>query len=107
MERVIGAPKHPYSQLLVASIPLPDLDRAWGGEEIPVTEENAARVNAGCKFAPRCPHVMEMCWQNPPPKFMPDDQRLATCFLYRDARVLAEDDVALVFRPPAAIAASR
>jgi peptide/nickel transport system ATP-binding protein len=107
VERVIGAPKHPYSQLLVSSIPLPDLSKAWGGEEIPVTEANAARANDGCKFAPRCPHVMEMCWQNPPPKYMPDTQRLATCFLYRDAPVSPDPDVASVFRPPLAAPVSQ
>jgi peptide/nickel transport system ATP-binding protein len=100
VERVIGAPKHPYSQLLVSSIPLPDLDKAWGGEEIPVDEATARRANAGCKFAPRCPHVMEQCWQSPPPKYVPDSQRLATCFLYRDAPVSPVEDVAAVFRPP-------
>jgi peptide/nickel transport system ATP-binding protein len=106
VERVIGAPKHPYSQLLVSSIPLPDLDRAWGADEAPVAEESAARPNVGCQFAPRCPHVMEMCWQSPPPKYLPEDQRLATCFLYRDAPVLADDDVASVFRPPGTAVAS-
>lgn len=100
VERVIGDPKHPYSQLLVSSIPLPDLDKAWGGEEIPVTEANAARNNAGCRFAPRCPHVMEQCWQSPPPKYVPDSQRLATCYLYRAAPVAPDEDVASVFRPP-------
>ena len=102
VEQVIGKPRHPYSQLLVSSIPLPDLSKAWGGEEIPVTEANATRPNAGCKFAPRCPHVMEECWQAPPPKYMPDAQRLATCFLYRDAPVSPDADVASVFRPPLA-----
>ena len=102
VEQVIGAPKHPYSQLLVSSIPLPDLSKAWGADEIPVTEANAARGNNGCKFAPRCPHVMEQCWQAPPPKYMPDAQRLATCFLYRDAPVSPDADVASVFRPPLA-----
>jgi peptide/nickel transport system ATP-binding protein len=43
---------------------------------------------------------MEMCWDNLPPKYVPDSQRLATCFLYRDAPVSASDDVASVFRPP-------
>jgi oligopeptide/dipeptide ABC transporter ATP-binding protein len=107
VERVIGDPKHPYSQLLVSSIPLPDLDKAWGGEEIPVTEANAARDNAGCRFAPRCPHVMEQCWQAPPPKYVPDSQRLATCYLYRDAPVAPDQDVASVFRPPALQLAAR
>jgi peptide/nickel transport system ATP-binding protein len=100
VERVIGAPKHPYSQLLVSSIPLPDLDKAWGNDEIPVSEAAASRPNSGCKFAPRCPHVMEMCWDNPPPKYEPDSQRLATCFLYRDAPVVGSADIASVFRPP-------
>ena len=100
VERVIGDPKHPYSQLLVSSIPLPDLDKAWGGEEIPVTEANARRDNAGCRFAPRCPHVMEQCWQSPPPQYVPDSQRLAACYLYRDAPVAPDRDVASVFRPP-------
>ena len=30
VERVIREPKHPYTQLLVSSIPLPDLSRRWG-----------------------------------------------------------------------------
>ncbi len=100
VERVIGAPKHPYSQLLVSSIPLPDLDKAWGNDEIPVSEASASRPNAGCKFAARCPHVMEMCWDNQPPKYEPDSTRLATCFLYRDAPVVGSADIASVFRPP-------
>ncbi|WDR03453.1 ABC transporter ATP-binding protein [Devosia algicola] len=100
VERVIGDPKHPYSQLLVSSIPLPDLDKVWGTDEIPVTEANAARANSGCPFAPRCPSVMEQCWRRPPPKFVPDTQRLATCYLYENSPEAPDDDVASVFRPP-------
>jgi oligopeptide/dipeptide ABC transporter ATP-binding protein len=102
VERVIGAPRHPYTQLLVSSIPLPDLSRKWGGEELQIPEASIGRISTGCKFAPRCPHVMEECWQAPPPKYMPDAQRLATCFLYRDAPVSPDADVASVFRPPLA-----
>ncbi len=104
VERVIGSPKHPYSQLLVSSIPLPDLSRAWGSDEIKSAETSASRPNAGCKFAPRCPHVMEQCWDNPPPKYLPDSHRLATCFLYREAPVSTADDIATVFRPPEPVA---
>ena len=105
VERVIGAPKHPYTQLLVSSIPLPDLSRKWGGEELQIPEASAGRISTGCKFAPRCPHVMEICWGNVPPKFVPDGERLATCFLYRDRPVQAEDDVAAAFRAPDTIRA--
>ena len=30
-KEVIGAPQHPYTQLLIDSIPWPDLERSWGG----------------------------------------------------------------------------
>ncbi|MEO0484331.1 MAG: ABC transporter ATP-binding protein [Pseudomonadota bacterium] len=31
-KEVIGAPQHPYTQLLIDSIPWPDLQRSWGSE---------------------------------------------------------------------------
>ena len=61
-------------------------------------EEALKRANNGCKFAPRCPHVMEQCWGAPPPQYTPDAHRLATCFLYRDAPISPNPDVATVFR---------
>src|SRR3982074_3069702 len=62
VEKVIKDPKHPYTRLLVNSIPLPDPDVRWGGEtEVqpkssgPVAPPKELR---GCKFANRCPYVM-------------------------------------------------
>jgi len=100
VEQVIGDPKHPYSQLLVSSIPLPDLSKPWGGEEVHNDAPSGHSVNAGCPFAPRCPHVMPQCWTEDPPPYRPDAARLATCFLYREAPVLQEPDIASVFRAP-------
>jgi len=36
VERVIREPKHPYTQLLVSSIPLTDRSKRWGQDEIPI-----------------------------------------------------------------------
>ena len=70
MERVIRDPKHPYTRLLVASIPLPDLSTPWGGDEVQIPE--AALVpGSGCLFAPRCPHATEVCWADAPPSSGP------------------------------------
>jgi oligopeptide/dipeptide ABC transporter ATP-binding protein len=96
-ERVIQAPKHPYTRLLVSSIPVPDRKRRWTGEEMPDMEAPSARQSVGCKFASRCPAVMEVCWSERPPLYMPDQHRVATCFLYRDSPVLESSDVAAVF----------
>lgn len=40
-KQVIGAPQHPYTQLLIDSIPWPDLDRSWGTEEQPLPSDAA------------------------------------------------------------------
>jgi oligopeptide/dipeptide ABC transporter ATP-binding protein len=97
VEQVIRHPKHPYTRLLVSSIPLPDRKRRWGVDGVVDVEDSAARVSTGCKFAPRCPMAMDMCWTNTPPLYVPDPDRASACFLYRDSAVLESADVAKVF----------
>jgi oligopeptide/dipeptide ABC transporter ATP-binding protein len=97
VERVIRAPKHPYTRLLVSSIPVPDRKRRWTGEDLPEADAPAAPTSAGCEFAPRCPEAMDVCRRERPPLFMPDQHRVAACFLYRDSPVLESADVAQVF----------
>ena len=86
VERAIRAPKHPYTQLLVSSVPLIDRQQGWTNM-VAVDTEQVGRVSQGCKFAPRCPLAMERCWNSPPPLYRPDTERLAACFLYDDCEV--------------------
>jgi len=66
---VFFEPKHPYTQLLIGSNPEPDptseRERASTGMqgEIP----SPINVPEGCRFANRCPHVMDMCRKETPP----------------------------------------
>ena len=83
VQEVIQAPKHPYTQLLVESIPRPDPTERWGSE-MASQETGRDASEGGCRFAPRCPHVMEECWDNMPPIYKTDDHRGSRCFLYRD-----------------------
>ncbi len=99
-ERVIRTPKRPYTQLLVASIPQPDPRSRWGAGETEEPPEATGAGNMGCKFASRCPAVMEVCRSESPPFFMPDDNRTAACFLYDNTKVLASDDPSDVFEQP-------
>jgi peptide/nickel transport system ATP-binding protein len=99
VEQVIRAPKHPYTRLLVSSIPVADRRRRWG-EDVPVEFDATppvAGATVGCSFAPRCSEVMDICRQSPPPLFVPDTNRATSCFLYRDAPLLDTADVASVF----------
>ena len=106
VEQVIKAPKHPYTQLLVSSIPLPDAKRRWGAGSIEGTPSGAVKpptVEEGtevpiaasvCAFADRCPHVMPRCRRQCPPLVQTDAGRAAACYLYEDATVLSEEQVA-------------
>ena len=84
---VVKQPQHPYTQLLVGSIPLPDPAHAWRAEEVQAGIPGARAARA-CRFAERCPHAMPMCVETPPPLFRTARHRAASCYLYRDAPVL-------------------
>jgi peptide/nickel transport system ATP-binding protein len=103
VEEVIRQPKHPYTRLLISSIPLPDRKRRWGVEGTPDVEDASARVSTGCKFAARCPSVMNECWTNVPGLYLPAKNCASACFLYRDNPKLETSDVAQVFATTAAV----
>ncbi len=97
VDQVIRNPKHPYTQLLVASIPLPDKNKIWGGREAEDASQMARKSN-GCKFANRCPLAFEDCWKVKPPLFVTDENRAVACHLYSKSQVMESPDVASVFR---------
>lgn len=96
-EKVIRDPQHPYTQLLITSIPLVDQTRRWAEEEMDEPAARGSRTIAGCKFAPRCRWAEETCWQTAPPLYQAERERVVACVLYRDNAVLDSLDVAQVF----------
>ena len=81
VDAVIKSPQHPYTRLLIDSIPWPDLSRRWGETELKAKEPEGGEKTTGCRFAPRCPYVMEQC-KTPPPLFQINRTQTASCFLY-------------------------
>ena len=65
-EQVLGAPRHPYTKALLASVP-----RLSAGAMPPATPSeppNPAALPSGCTFHPRCPRAEPPCRTgNPPP----------------------------------------
>jgi peptide/nickel transport system ATP-binding protein len=87
-KKVIKAPQHPYTRLLVSSIPLPDPDRPWGGDteiESAATPGASVAYVEGCKFSNRCPFVMEECTKRQPPLYRTEVDRAVSCYLYKDS----------------------
>jgi oligopeptide/dipeptide ABC transporter ATP-binding protein len=101
VERVIQDPLHPYTQLLVSSIPQAIAERKWGGGEIASTSLAQQVEQKGCKFANRCPEAMPKCAEEVPPLYRTDPHRAAACFLYEDAPALESHEMMEVFAPAA------
>ncbi len=81
VDAVIQDPQHPYTRLLIDSIPWPDLERSWG--EHPIIAREAGQANRGCPFQGRCPSAMDQC-QSVPPLYRLGTHQTASCFLYAD-----------------------
>jgi peptide/nickel transport system ATP-binding protein len=78
-----GAPKHPYTQGLLASIPvLGEVKDKLA--VIPGTVPSLRNLPPGCRFAGRCPYVMDICRVEEPGLFILTETRTARCWLYVD-----------------------
>jgi peptide/nickel transport system ATP-binding protein len=81
VEQVLMHPKHPYTKLLRESIPEADPNRRWNGRVSLSDLEHEEYLRQGCKFAGRCPEVMERCRSEVPLDLKVDDV-LVKCHLY-------------------------
>jgi peptide/nickel transport system ATP-binding protein len=81
VEKVLMEPKHPYTKLLRESIPEADPTKRWQ-ETVTLAElEHEEYLRVGCKFAGRCPLVMEKCKVEMPEDVYVDNV-LVKCHLY-------------------------
>ncbi|HEV2782336.1 MAG TPA: ABC transporter ATP-binding protein [Actinophytocola sp.] len=88
-ETVTQHAAHPYTRLLIASAPDPDTiaGRPAAAPAEPAGGEPPSLIDppAGCRFHPRCPHVMSVCRERVPPRLDVGDRagHWAACWLYR------------------------
>lgn len=87
IESVIEQPKHPYTQLLVSSIPAPNTDDRWRDQDLNESGDlvvQSVDVPGGCKYVARCPVAMPRCSEALPPVYLARKEHAAACFLYED-----------------------
>ncbi len=85
VDDVLNRPFHPYTKLLIESVPEPaPKDReAWARHISLGTTEVKEYGRVGCKFAGRCPQVMDICRQVDPPDVQ-IERRMVKCYLYTE-----------------------
>jgi peptide/nickel transport system ATP-binding protein len=78
---VLDDPDHPYTQALMAAVPVTDVRQKKG--RIPITGETPQPINIppGCRFNPRCPYAFDRCLKEEPDLREVEPGHLAACFL--------------------------
>lgn len=84
-ERLLRRPRHPYTQALLAAIPEISADHDTELHAIPGRPPGPGAEMSGCRFAPRCPLVIDRCRREEPEltQIAPDDR--VACFVAVDA----------------------
>jgi oligopeptide/dipeptide ABC transporter ATP-binding protein len=74
---LFARPLHPYTQALVRSIPRIDRDVAM--EPIPGTVPSLLRPPPGCRYADRCPRVLDVCRRERPARLGAGPEHEVAC----------------------------
>ena len=83
-ERVIRAPRNPYTQALVSVSPTPDPPSAGTRAQRTILKgetPDAVRIPTGCRFHPRCPMAFDRCTVEEPPLIDVGGGQSAACWL--------------------------
>lgn len=83
-ENLFAKPCHPYTQMLLSSIPIPDYRVAKSREKVKIVGEPPSPLNPppGCRFQSRCPFATDICRRDEPPFVDVEKSHLVACWLY-------------------------
>jgi peptide/nickel transport system ATP-binding protein len=78
-EDVIRRPRHPYTEALIAAVPVPDPTARR--TKIVIKGEVPSPINPppGCRFHPRCPYAQETCRKQEPELVTTEKDRYVAC----------------------------
>ncbi len=89
-KEILSAPAHPYTELLLDSIPR--VGKRWDSD-MAMTDFEAKEYGAsGCKFAGRCKYAKEICRSIPPGMLQLNPDHQVLCFKYSDYRTVPGAD---------------
>ena len=80
VDDILETPRHPYTRLLIDSLPTLEDKQALRG--IPGLPPSLLNLPPGCPFAPRCPFAFERCRSETPLLQAVGERQLAACHLY-------------------------
>jgi len=82
VEDTISKPLHPYTEALIAAVPVPDPTARRISTVLKGEVPSAINPPPGCRFHTRCPQAMEICRRKEPPLIEVADDRQVACHLH-------------------------
>ena len=87
--RLFEKPLHPYTGGLLQAVPR--VGRTDELKAIKGTVPDLVNPPAGCRFHPRCPHVMDICKSERPPFIEIEPNHYVACYLFKGKGEVRED----------------
>lgn len=78
-EEIINDPRHPYTQLLLSAVPVPDPDGGRIRTRLQGDVPNPIDLPPGCRFGPRCERVVEACRHSEPGPVQVGKEHFVVC----------------------------
>jgi len=90
---ILTAPAHPYTQLLMDSVPMVGVK--WEDKDVADTVADDSGSSTACKFAGRCPYARDICRTSNPPMVTLGATRQALCYKPVDYRADVKEAVSV------------
>jgi oligopeptide transport system ATP-binding protein len=81
---LFAAPRHPYTQALLAAVPVPDPSARRKRVLLEGDVPSPMAVPPGCRFHTRCPHARERCRTDDPALVADGGARATACHFWRE-----------------------
>jgi peptide/nickel transport system ATP-binding protein len=83
-EELYYAPKHPYTEALMAAAPKPDPRRRERPIKLPGEVASPVNPPSGCYFHPRCRYVKDICIKETPPLIEVSPEHFSACHFAKE-----------------------
>lgn len=86
-ESLYNNPLHPYTRLLLSSVPIADPERASQRKKVEINKGSQQKTSNGCRFCSRCNEKLAICEEKVPELIEYSKGHFVSCHLYNKEHI--------------------